>query len=111
MERILCVAFFGGTRPSQNRSGPPGGRRSTGETTGPLAAPAARESRVTDPPFSTENTTERDRRSFIETALRRSVIRMEAEPAADGEILTLSTSTGVGRAARRVVQAALRKEK
>lgn len=72
---------------------------------------AAWEPRVTDPPFAPEITTEKGRRAFIDTALRRSVIRTGVAPTVDSEILTLSTCTGVGYATRWVIQAALRTEK
>ena len=49
--------------------------------------------------------------AFIDTALRRSVIRTGVAPTVDSEILTLSTCTGVGYATRWVIQAALRTEK
>ncbi|EOS66882.1 class B sortase [Oscillibacter sp. 1-3] len=71
---------------------------------------AAWEPRVTDPPFSPEITTEKGRQSFIDTALRRSVIHTGVEPTIGSEILTLSTCTGVGHATRWVIQAALRTE-
>ncbi len=72
---------------------------------------AAWEPRVTDPPFAPEITTEKGRRTFIDTALGRSVISTGVVPTVDSEILTLSTCTGVGYATRWVIQAALRTEK
>lgn len=71
---------------------------------------AAWEPRVTDPPFAPDITTEKGRRSFLDTALQRSVFRTGVEPTVDSEILTLSTCTGVGHATRWVIQAALRTE-
>lgn len=71
---------------------------------------AAWEPRVTDAPFQTDVTAEEDRREFIDTALRHSAFQTGVEPTVDGEILTLSTCTGMGHATRWVVQAALREE-
>lgn len=71
---------------------------------------AAWEPRVTDVPFQTDVSTEEGRRTLIDTALERSVIRTGVIPTVEDEILTLSTCAGVGHATRWVVQAALRTE-
>lgn len=71
---------------------------------------AAWEPRVTDAPFQTDVSTEEGRRTFLDTALGRSVIQTGVVPAVDSEVLTLSTCASVGYATRWVVQAVLREE-
>lgn len=71
---------------------------------------AAWEPRVTDAAFQLDFTSAEDRRAFLDTALGRSLIDTGVRPAAEGQILTLSTCTGVGHATRWVVQAVLRED-
>lgn len=61
-------------------------------------------------PFRLSFSGEESRRKFLEICVNRSVPDTGAEVSAEDEVLTLSTCTGMGYAARRVVQAVLRED-